>query len=343
MIVHNLVLAAAALLSLEGLAASQRAVPAAIESRGSTLRGEDLRVAAIAYRIGRLGARFCSDTYPLTGLLLHHLAEYDSDGRKTMMEAYQLHRGPGVLAVLDDSPAAAAGLRAGDVLLSINGQAFQSPLQIAAEPDREKWRQAVIATESRIESELRKGPARLQIVREGRQLSLSLGSIRGCPTRVRLARSSQTNAFANDGYVIMTVAMMNFTRSDDELALVLAHELAHNILDHPQRLRDQKVPSGGFFRSFGKNASRVRATEEEADRLGIKLLWAAGYDVGVAIPFWRRMYAAFDKGPQLFRTHPGIAARERLIREAIAELGAAGQTRVRSDQSSGKARLESVD
>jgi predicted Zn-dependent protease len=214
---------------------------------------------------------------------------------------------------------------------------------MAAEEDREKWRREIIAVEARIEEALSKGPVNLRILREGRVHSRTLSSVRGCPTRVRLARSDQVNAFANDGYVIMTTAMLNFTQSDDELALVIAHELAHNILGHPERLRAQKVPTEGFFRSFGKNASRVRATEEEADRLGIKLLWAAGYDVGAAIPLWRRLHARFDKGPQLFRTHPDISHRERLIKEILAELNGTGQTRVRSDQSSGKARLESVD
>jgi hypothetical protein len=340
--IGSFVLAAAAALLLPAEPAAG-APKAFTDDQSSALRADDHRVAAVAYRLGRSGRRFCPGTYPLTGLLLHHLAEYDPAGRKMMVEAYQLHRGPGVLAVLHGSPASAAGLRAGDVLLSINGRPFRSPLQIAAEPDRKEWRKAIIATENQIESELRAGPVRLQVVREGRELSLTLGSVAACPTRVRLARSDQVNAFANDGYVIMTVAMLNFTRNDDELALVIAHELAHNILGHPERLRQQKVPTGGFFRSFGKNASRVRATEEEADRLGIKLLWAAGYDVGAAIPFWRRLHATFDKGPQLFRTHPDISSRERLIHETLAELNAADQTRVRSDQSSGKARLDSVD
>jgi len=49
---------------------------------------------------------------------------------------------------------------------------------------------------------------------------------------------------------------------------------------------------------------------------------ASGYDAGAAIPFWRRYYARFD-GPQLFRTHPSLEARERIIAETIAELSAA--------------------
>ena len=142
---------------------------------------------------------------------------------------------------------------------------------------------------------------------------------RGCPARIRLARSAQTNAFASGRMVIVTTALLRFVENDDELAVAIGHELAHNILRHPQVLNAQKVPSG-ILRGFGKNASRVRATEEEADRLGLKLMWAAGFDVDAAIPFWRRYYARFDRTPQLFRTHPGLKARERLITQTLAEL-----------------------
>jgi predicted Zn-dependent protease len=139
-----------------------------------------------------------------------------------------------------------------------------------------------------------------------------------CPARVRLARSGQNNAFATDRHVILTSATLGFLGSDDELAVVLGHELAHVILGHPEQLERARVPKG-LLRGFGRNAGRVRATEEEADRLGIRLAWAAGYDPAAAIPFWRRFYARFD-GPQLFRTHPSLGAREALIARTIAEL-----------------------
>ena len=77
--------AAVALLLPQAAFASARRGPS--EVQGSALRAEDQRVAQVAYRIGRASARFCSETYPLTGLLLHHLAEYDAEGRKAMMEA----------------------------------------------------------------------------------------------------------------------------------------------------------------------------------------------------------------------------------------------------------------
>lgn len=317
----SLLLAGALLLPAAASAAPPPAGLPQLESGASYLRAEDHRVAAVGYRLALSGLPLCTDRYPLTGLLLHHLAEYDTAGRQAMLEAFRLDQGPGVLTVVENSPASRAGLRAGDILLAVNALPFTNPRSIGAERDPKARRRAIEASEAQLEAQLRRGAATLTVARGGERLSLSLAPVQGCPARVRLARSNETNAVANRGYVIVTDAMLRFTRSDDELAIVLAHELAHNILDHQRRLDELKVPRG-LLRGFGKNASRVRATEEEADRLGIRLAWAAGYDVGAAIPFWRRLYAKFDTLPQLFRTHPGIEARERLIAAAIEELRA---------------------
>ncbi|MDB5667983.1 MAG: hypothetical protein JWL74_933, partial [Alphaproteobacteria bacterium] len=216
------------------------------------------------------------------------------------------------------------GLAAGDVLLTVNGRRFPPPLAVSA--GRKEWRQALDAAEALLEEQLKLGPVRLMVLRDRAPIELTLGSVPGCPARVRLARSGQVNAFANGRYVVMTTGLLGFIQDEDELAIVIAHELAHNVLRHRDRLEAQNVPRG-LLRGIGKNASRVRATEEEADRLGIRLAWAAGYDVSAAIPFWRRFYARYDTVPQLFRTHPGLRAREKLISETIAELGAASAQR----------------
>jgi Zn-dependent protease with chaperone function len=210
------------------------------------------------------------------------------------------------------------------VLLSINDAAFASPAQMAAEPDSKKRRKLVEQSETQLEEQLRRGAVKLQILRQGQRLAIPLTPVAGCEVRARLARSSQANAFADGRYAIMTTKLLGFVQNDDELAVVLSHEIAHNLLGHPGRLEDEKVPHG-ILRNFGKNAARVRATEEEADRLSIKLLWAAGYDVNAAIPFWRRLYAKYDPipVPKLLRTHPSIGARERMINGVIAELSAA--------------------
>lgn len=300
-------------------AAQQAALPAAA---GSYLRAEDHRVAAIVYRLGVAGRRFCEEQLPLTGLLFHHLAEYEPRDRAGAIARYRLDRGIGVLSVIAGSPAAAAGIRAGDVLIAVNGTPFPSPVEIAAMRSRPQWRPLVEASEAQLEEQFRAGPARLAVLRGGQEIYVQLTGIMGCPARSRLARSSQSNAFADGRYAIMTTRFLGFFRSDDELAVAMAHELAHNILRHPQELETQGVPYGRG-RHGGRNARLVRATEEEADRLSLRLLWAAGYDLSAAIPFWRRLYSRLDSRLSFSSAHPSFDARERVIREVTAELASA--------------------
>jgi hypothetical protein len=272
----------------------------------TALRGEDLRVATVGYRLALEGRTLCPDPYPLTGLLLRHLPEYDNKDQAAEIARHALDRGPGVLATVADSPAARAGLMAGDVLLALNGIAFPDPRVMAAERNATRRRAAIESTEAWLESALRRGPVSLRILRDGEMLSVELRGWVGCPARVRIANSNQANAFSNGTYVIITSRILKALRGDDELAVIIGHELAHNILHHNERLE--------------AHALRVRASEEAADRLGLKLVAAAGYDVHAAIPMWRRLYARFGSGPPIFRTHPSLKARERLIAEVIAQL-----------------------
>jgi hypothetical protein len=286
---------------------------------GSFIRSEDRRVAWVAYRLAQAGAGMCSESAPLTGMQLHQLAEYAPADREAAVQSYHLDRGPGVLTVLPDSSAARAGLQAGDVLLAIDSVPIESPQAVASERDRSGKRDAIEAVEKKLERALGQGSARLALLRAGETLDVTLGSVAACPARVRLARSSQPNAFADGRYAIITTKLLEFVRSDDELAVAIAHELAHNVLEHSTRLRAGKVPRG-LLRHFGKNADRVWTTEEEADRTGLKIYAAAGYDLAAVMPFWRRYYAHFDFLPQIFRTHPSLSARQKIYDDVVAEM-----------------------
>jgi hypothetical protein len=297
------------------VAAQPAPAAAAPAGQDSTLREADRRVAAVAWRLALAGRPLCPQPQPLTGLLFHHLPEYEPADRPLMIELYGLDRGPGVLTVLGGTPAAKAGLVAGDVLLAVNHAPFESPRAIAAERTPKAWRRRVEASEAQLEAQLRRGPAHLTVLREGREIDLMLDSVPGCPGKVRLARSTQTNAFANGGYVIMTTAMLAFLRSDDELAVVLAHEFAHNILGHPA-MRDED----GLLAAFGVKASAMWKREAAADRFGLRLMAAAGYDLDAAIPFWRRYLRKYDWFPQIFRSHPSLGARERIAAREIAAI-----------------------
>ena len=298
-----------------------RAAPAAAAQSAvapSFIRAEDYRIADVGFRIAHQGLALCSRKAPAAGLLLHHLGEYAVADRADAVARFGLDRGPGVLAVIANSPAAQAGLRAGDMLLTANGTPFSYEPAKGDEDGENAARLGIEALEQRLQAQLAAGPVRLALLREGRPATATLTAVPGCDARVRLARSDQLNAFARRGYAIMTTRLLDFLESDDELAIVLGHEMSHVILGHPEQLDAAGVPRG-LLRHFGKNASRVKATEIEADRLGLRLAWAAGYDISAAVPFWRRYAAKVGSG--FATTHPGRKAREKIIAETITELG----------------------
>jgi Zn-dependent protease with chaperone function len=314
---RSVLLCAALLAAVAPAAAAGQQGPATSPSPGATtLREADARVAAVTYRLALAGRRHCPDLYPLTGMLFHHLGEYEVADRSLMIARYRLDRGPGVLAVLAGSPAADAGLAAGDVLLAVNGTPFPPATEIARERDKKKRRKLIEASEARLEAELRRGPARLDVLRQGQAVPLVLHSLPACPGRVRLARSKQTNAFSLRGQVVMTTSMLAFLANDDELAVVIGHELSHIVLRHAD-MRDDE----GLLEGLGIKPSNVWKREEAADRLGLRLMAAAGYDLGAAIPFWRRYLKKYDWFPQIFRSHPSLKARERIAAEEIEAIG----------------------
>ena len=126
------------------------------------------------------------------------------------------------------------------------------------------------------------------------------------------------NAEADGRYVQVTTALAQYVADDAELAAVLAHEFAHNILGHRVRLDAARV-SRGFFGNFGRNAARIRETEIEADRFSIYLLDRAGYDPEAAVRFWTRFGQHglnFLGSP----THPNWRSRIALFETEIAAI-----------------------
>lgn len=280
----------------------------------STLNADSLRVASVGYRIALRARPYCPEPLPQTGMGLFHLAQYRGAARQDYIARYALDRGPGVLLTVADSPAARAGLRAGDVLLGVDGAPLPNP--DSATPRRGDKTPAQMS-DALIERALAKGPTKLHVLRDGAERDLVLAPVSGCPLRIRLVTSNTLGASSRDGIVRISTRMLEFVQNDDELAVVIGHELAHVVLHHAERLEDA---SNGKASAIGSKTSRVRAAEVEADRLGLRLAWAAGYDPSVALAFWPRLDAAHGGWWKIPTDHPGAHERVRLTEATIAEL-----------------------
>jgi len=277
----------------------------------SDLRQLDGRVATIGHRLAVANRDLCASRQWLAGLAVHDLWQYGPGFRAAANREFGLERGPGILALADEGPATRAGLHRDDILLSVDG---------ATLPRGQATGPATFAGMERILEEMERalsdGAATFVIARGETELSVAVTGEQGCASRFQLIPSRRLNALADGRYVQVTTAIADYVADEQELAAVLAHELAHNVLGHRARL-DAAGVERGLLGNFGRNARLIRETEEEADRLSIYLLDRAGYDIEAPVRFWQRFGR---RGLNVFGspTHGGWQGRVASFREEIA-------------------------
>jgi Zn-dependent protease with chaperone function len=245
-------------------------------------------------------------------LVLHHLGQYQLADRPTAVEQFGLDRGPGVLAVVATGAAARAGLQAGDVLLKIDGAAIPPETHITERHDQRRARARADEVSDLLDAAAADGALTLTVSREGAETVVHVTPEPGCPSRVHLARSSQLNAFADGSHVLLTTRLLTITQTDDELAFVIAHEMAHNILGHAAEMRAMKREKKGLEGLLVRPAL-TRRTEREADRLAADLLLDSGYTITGA----ERVLHALDRGftgPRLLANHDSMSDRAAALR-----------------------------
>ena len=277
------------------------------------MRALDQRVAAIGYRLATADRALCATHQNLPGFAVHDLSQYGADFRAAAIRDFGLDAGPGVLALVPGSPAERAGLHLDDVLISLDGHALPH-----GDPGRDRSFDRMARILDALDAAFADGSAEVVVRRAGAELSLHVGTEPGCASRFQLVPSGRMNAEADGRYVQVTTALAIYAADDAELAAVLAHEFAHNILGHRVRL-DAAGVSRGFFGNFGRNAARIRDTEIEADRYSIYLLDRAGYDPEAAVRFWTRFG---QHGLNFFGspTHPNWRSRIALFETEIAAI-----------------------
>ncbi len=148
---------------------------------------------------------------------------------------------------------------------------------------------------------------------------------------VNLIGSNQVNAFCMPGGKIAfyTGILKQLELTDDEVAMVMGHEIAHALREHARERMGKSAATNGlatiggtvasvffginpnvtdFVAKQGANLINLkfsRDDETEADLVGMELAARAGYDPRAGVTLWQKMSAA-NKGapPQWLSTHP---------------------------------------
>jgi beta-barrel assembly-enhancing protease len=266
----------------------------AVDPSLTRLQAEDARVAAISWRLQTANVALCPQKTAISGLSLHALSQYQSAQRAAASAQFGLADHVGIAAVARGSAADRAGIRVGNMLLAVDGEPTPP---VAADAGYAP----VARSETMLESALAKSPMTVTVQSStGSEARIVLSGDVACASRIQIVAGSAINAQADGRYVQINAKMLEFVASDDELATIMGHELAHNILRHIAL----KTPS--------------KQAEYAADRLGVWLMARAGYDVEAVLPFWTRFEKRTNAGIFADGTHPSSKKRLAAVAAAVA-------------------------
>jgi predicted Zn-dependent protease len=157
---------------------------------------------------------------------------------------------------------------------------------------------------------------------------------------VNLIKSDEMNANCGPGGKIFVYSALidNLKLSDDELAAVMGHEIAHALREHGREAMSKaygiemaKQGAGALFglgqdslaladtvANYGMTLPNSRSNENEADLIGLELAARAGYNPNAAITLWNKMAKASEGAPPEFMsTHPASDSRIASLQAAI--------------------------
>ncbi len=287
-----------------------------------------VRIANIGFALERANAPLCPRTRPLYGFGSHGQDSYGRKFSKAAQALYHFSDLPRVSYVIAKSPAARAGLKAGDEITGLDGEPVKG-----GKTGLNAFLKALRAKKGR--------EATLQVRRDGQPLDITMKPVPVCDIAIVRTAKAAINARTYPRAILVNDGLLRFVRNDNELALVLAHELAHFSMDHV-RAEGRNISAGfaaglaldvalftagiivpAFFTQAGAGAAYVAYSadfEREADYVGAYYLVRAGFDASGAEAFWRRMGAQYPGAIARRSSHPPTAERFVAMRKTLDEI-----------------------
>lgn len=281
-------------------------------------------VNAIAYPMWTRGSKLCPSTRFRIWAVFRTRADFDEAVTRVYAEVVPLDEQPTIVLTTPGGPAEAAGLQAGDVITAVDG----APLAQGAAGEVALVK-ALDASQGQ--------PVRLAYLRHGTTLDTVVVPVNSCDFAVYYTDDDEVNAFSDGRRVVVQSGLVHFAESDDELAVVMAHELGHNVGRHYQTKRDNarrgaiidEILAAGGLNSHHRFERRAAMRysqdfEFEADRVGLYFAALGSYDLAAAQRFWRRMSAEHTSDIEINYqgTHPSTPQRLVAIEKTIADIKA---------------------
>lgn len=260
------------------------------------LKQDMVRLGLIEWRLRTAAGNACATLAADPGMTIDDRRAYDRKDWPLLARSVGLREDPVVTGLVAGGPAARAGLLPGDAILSVGGQHVATII--------ERRKAGALVAEALVEeiaaSDSTQSVA-MSVRRNGETLQFQIQPARHCAARLVLVTNGGVDAHSDSHNVAISTGLMAFARSDDEIALAAAHEMAHIMLHH---------------RKGGGIAAR-RRMEDAADSLGLRLMRCAGYDGEKALGLFQRLGAGDWLGFLRAPTHRSFGKRVARLRTEL--------------------------
>ncbi len=165
----------------------------------------------------------------------------------------------------------------------------------------------------------------------------------GWAWEINLVDAPEVNANCGPGGKILVYSGLfdKLSLSDDELAAVVGHEIAHALREHGREAMSKAYGvqmaenAAGALLGLGQDTMALadtvvqysmtlpnsRTNEKEADLIGLELAARAGYDPRAALSLWQKMGSlAGGQPPEFMSTHPASSTRMQGIQAALPQV-----------------------
>ena len=289
-------------------------------------------VKSIGFKINSLNADICNKTDFNSGLTFANENVMGLKIAKFFPSKINLGSQVSIISIVKNSPADKAGLALGDIILEVEGYTF---------PEGKNALKKISKHFKDIEEKKIK---KIKIDRNGEILTFDINQTKICNYPIIFTQDKIVNAYADGKSIIMTQGMVDYARDDNEIAMVIAHELAHNDRGHLDAMKKNTLIMGsiGFvldlmtiyysggtaggdaqntemWSKIGRNAYSVEF-EKDADYGGVYYAYRAGYDISQVKNFWERIGSENPKQIAISSTHPATSERYLQIDKTVKEI-----------------------
>ncbi len=291
----------------------------------------EMRLYRIGYPILENGTALCKDKiHPSIGVIAWNSYHFSEEWQDVIKNKYSINDLLQFVYVIPGSPAHVAGLKSKDVPVSINN--WNVPIGEDAEKEFYKYLAKVLKDGERISISVQRGQE---------QISIDVVPRNVCKYGLLLKRDDIKNAYADGERIVVHSGLMDFFKTDEEAALVISHELAHNAMGHIDAKKQNLTMAGlaglvidlaaafagvnteGQFTDIAARAGAAAYSaefEQEADYVGLYFMALAGYEIDNAANFWRRMAIQNPESITMKTSHPTTPERFLAIEHAVDEI-----------------------